>query len=304
MNNSAIRHLAASYGGNKFAAAEFEKTVSVWDLDRNQKVSQFDTIIDFGGNRLAISEDGNIVAAGAYRAKGVAAYNTSNGSLLWQRKELTKVQSLLFDPWDGCLLACFDDAPCISLDVQTGSTIRKIGGQKKITVSPYHEEFVATENKTSVEIKDRKTLRSLFSIQKESFAILSLIFTPDSICISEPAVGLRCVDLKDKSLLWRFAPPQGKHFLNLAYSEKNKLGFGIMWAYEERGEKELYWFNPLTGEIVGRMEIAGLAAVTEFALKGNILITSDGDVYDLCSEIGPVVRTNVNFPLDKKDKKT
>jgi hypothetical protein len=62
---SAIRHLAASYSGNVLAAGEFEKRIHIFDVVTRTKVCEFDSRLDFGGRRLAVSDDGRYCAAGA-----------------------------------------------------------------------------------------------------------------------------------------------------------------------------------------------------------------------------------------------
>ena len=53
--NLTIRHLSSSFGGNLFAIAKFEKEVEIWNIQEAKRVSQFDTNLDYGGERIAIS---------------------------------------------------------------------------------------------------------------------------------------------------------------------------------------------------------------------------------------------------------
>ena len=50
-----IQHLASSRTGDCVAAAEFEELARIWDVRTFRHVSSFKTILDFGGQRLAIS---------------------------------------------------------------------------------------------------------------------------------------------------------------------------------------------------------------------------------------------------------
>lgn len=298
MGISAIRHIATSFKGSKIAAATFERTVYIWDINSYEKISQFDTCLDFGGSRISISEDGSIIATGAYKRYGIATYRTRDGSLIWQRKDLEKVQYIKFEPWEGHLIACTDESGCHILNAHTGHTTKSYKGVIKAVPSFYHHNIIALERNKAVYISDVSTEaeKVIYSIRKETFSILAMVFTPNCLCISEAGGSLKCYCLESKSLLWRHEPPQGSHFLNLAYSEEMEMIYGILWAFEEGGNKEIYWFDTLTGEVQGRTSIAGIATETEFALGGNILITSDGYVYDLCGNQVPVIRTHLDFP--------
>jgi hypothetical protein len=56
-----IRHISTSLSGHTIALAEFEKRVQIFDINSLHIISEFDTVLDFGGQRLAISEDGKSV---------------------------------------------------------------------------------------------------------------------------------------------------------------------------------------------------------------------------------------------------
>ena len=70
---TAIRQLAASQTGRLLAAAEFERFVHLYDLSTLERLRTLETSLDFGGRRLAISNDGNTVIAGAYHVHGSRA---------------------------------------------------------------------------------------------------------------------------------------------------------------------------------------------------------------------------------------
>src|SRR5207248_2897310 len=82
-----IRHLATSWSGSVIAAAEFERTVHVWDVAELRHLTTFPTIMDFGGTRLAITPDGKNCVAAAYHVEGVAAYAAPDGTEVWRRKD-------------------------------------------------------------------------------------------------------------------------------------------------------------------------------------------------------------------------
>jgi hypothetical protein len=63
--STAIRQLATSRTGRVLAAAEFERVVHLYDLTTSGHLRTLDTILDFGGDRLAISNDGKTLVVGA-----------------------------------------------------------------------------------------------------------------------------------------------------------------------------------------------------------------------------------------------
>ena len=61
-----IRHIAVPFNNGIIAFAEFAKKVHIVDITRNIIISKFETILDFGGSRIIISEDSNICVCGCW----------------------------------------------------------------------------------------------------------------------------------------------------------------------------------------------------------------------------------------------
>jgi len=89
-----IRHFASSWSGSVIAAAEFERTVHVWDVASERHLATFPTIMSPGGTRLAVTPDGKTCIAAAYHVEGIAGYAASTGAEVWRRKDLKKTQTL------------------------------------------------------------------------------------------------------------------------------------------------------------------------------------------------------------------
>src|SRR4051794_19045303 len=134
---TAIRQLATSWTGRVIAAAEFERTVHLYDLATQERLRTIETTLDFGGQRLAVSNDGRRVIVGAYHVHGIAAYSCDTGAELWRRKDLKKVQHLNFNGDDSRVLCCFDSGPCESLNTQTGQSGKSLRGVRGAWESPY-----------------------------------------------------------------------------------------------------------------------------------------------------------------------
>ncbi len=99
MRQSAIRHLSVSDESGIIVAALFEETVQIWSWKTGQQIGEFQTMLDFGGRRLALSPDGRKCIVGAWGRKGrgaggLAAYSVPDGRLLWNRDEIKRIQNV------------------------------------------------------------------------------------------------------------------------------------------------------------------------------------------------------------------
>lgn len=128
-----IRHLAASHAGPRAAAATFQSEVEIWDIASGQRVSAFDTVLDFGGRRLAIGPDGDWCVAAAYHVHGIACYDTASGAERWRRKDLKKCQYVGVSCDGRRIYCCFDERPCFVLDASTGETLESLRGVRGST---------------------------------------------------------------------------------------------------------------------------------------------------------------------------
>jgi hypothetical protein len=66
-----VRHLATAYTGRIAAAAAFNSTVATWDLNAKSPLAMFESVLEFGGRRLAIDTVGERCAAAAYDSGGL-----------------------------------------------------------------------------------------------------------------------------------------------------------------------------------------------------------------------------------------
>ena len=87
-----MRHIATSQDGSVFLTAEFEKKVYSWNINTYENISEFNTVLDFGGKRLAITEDGTRCVAASYSRRGISMYDVLTGSVIWHRKDINRVQ--------------------------------------------------------------------------------------------------------------------------------------------------------------------------------------------------------------------
>lgn len=277
-----IRHIATSYGGQTIALAEFEKRVQVFDIKSMQVISEFDTILDFGGRRLAISEDGKICICGCWARHGICAYETKTGNLLWQRIDLKRVQQIQILHADNTkFFAQFEVGTSRILDINTGLDIEKISSAKYIFNSRYLEIDIIGKS-SKIQIMDRETKKIKAKIERQNFATLDLNIADNCFVTSESGGPLSCYDILSGQLKWRIPISEDGHFLRVAFNEELDHYLGVSWPFMESGNKKLKYINKDSGKIENEV-IIGCPTETEFALNGSVLVTSDREIIDLKS---------------------
>lgn len=275
-----IRHISTSFSGHIIALAEFETQVQIFDIDTFKVISEFKTVLSFGGQRIAINEIGNICVCGAWAKYGICGYNTNSGNLIWQRKDLKKVQNLQIlrsDP--KVLFASFAREASRLIDFETGADIDKIPN----TINYYQSKFEAIDvfdRSSSIDLIDRINKKRISKIERKSFATLDLTFNKDSFCVSESAGPLSCYDLFNGQLKWRSYASIDGHYLRIGFNESIDMFVGITWPYANGGDKKIKYINPITGVIENEINIKQ-PFETEFAQDGKLLITSDKRIIEI-----------------------
>jgi hypothetical protein len=277
-----IRHLAMNLEGNIVAAAEFEKRVHIWDVNTATRVATFETKLDFGGRRLAISPEGSFCAVGAYNRYGVSLYAIDNGSVIWNRKDLKRVQFISFNNSDGNILVGMDEKPLHILDLMSGSTLETIRGAKRKWMSLYDNVYLL-EKGSRLDLS--RCNRFLTSLQRTTFAILSITFSKEMIYISEAGGPISAYWLTNGNLAWRKSPGNGYHFLNIHYHSVTNNIYGVLWSYEKGGPKYICVIESSSGAIKNKLQLHEQTTETVFSKKGSYFLTSNGDVYNLDEEI-------------------
>jgi hypothetical protein len=109
----------------------FESRIQIWSWRTRQQLSEFETILDFGGRRLALTPDGGVCIAGSFH-HGLAAYSVPEGRVLWHRRDLRKVQLVTLSA-SGREIYCGVDGPSVQIiEAETGSSLGKLAGASEI----------------------------------------------------------------------------------------------------------------------------------------------------------------------------
>lgn len=269
-----IRHISTSFKGPKITLAEFDKIVQIIDIVEKEKISEFETILDFGGKRVAIDNSGKICICASYEKNLVCGYETITGNKIWQRKDIKKVQviRILTTPEESIFIQS-DKGPGRILNIFTGEDIILLPGIENFFESNF-QTIQFHERKDVFEIVDRITLNKILSIKRKSFALLDMAFSKDSILISESGGPASCYDLENGELKWILPLDSDGHFLKLCYNEICNQFLAISWPFQRGGNKKLKYLNLQNGNLEKELTI-DRPAETEFALEGNLLITSE-----------------------------
>jgi outer membrane protein assembly factor BamB len=276
-----IRHIATSFNGQRIALAEFTSIVQIFDITDQQVLSEFETVLDFGGRRIVIDEGGEICVCGCWERYGICGYEAATGKLIWQRKDLKKVQHIQTLRSDkNILFTEFETGASRLLDIRTGADVGKLSGVEFYFESKF-QSINVFDKSAKIQIVDRATSKVKANIERQSFATLDISFAPESVLITESAGPLSCYDTADGKLKWRNPLNEDGHFLRVSYNENSGVYLGISWPLVSRIHgKKLKYINRENGQIEKEISINN-PAETEFAFDGKILVTSDRELINI-----------------------
>jgi hypothetical protein len=300
-----ISEIAISSENSLIALSNSEGKIYVWDIKNNKEICQFNSTFGFGGKRLAITSDGKYVTTGSYGRKGLALYNSIDGSIVWKRKDLSKIQTVKITPDDKYIFVSIDNKYLLKIELATGETVEKLKGVEDIFFSLYDDIYILESKKYDVYSKGEKIL----SIYKESSSCLDMCFASGLAFISEVGENVRAISYLTGDEIWRFepnagvakvltkypsgeigwsyAPGTGSHFLTIQYNRELNVLYGLLWPSGKGSDKTLYEFNANTGEIRNKI-VVGESFTQKFDDYGKILIipsASGFDLYDLSQGI-------------------
>lgn len=278
----AVRHIDCPVGeGDLFVTAQFERTVTLWSFQQRRAVATFDTVLDFGGTRLAlVPGERPVVITAAYHKRGVAAYDARTGAISWQRKDLKHVQDVR---WLAGAKASpqievgFDADPLLVLDTRSGITLTSFEGVREAWAHPYATLAVQVA-KGSVKLCSLPEWTVLWEQPLRSFAVLSAAIGPSSLAFSEAGGPLRCFDFEGRCL-WERTSDKGSHVLEVAWSEASGSWVAVEWPYETGGARVLLALDA-NGILINK-RMLGMVSTCKLFAGGRYLVTSAGQVIDV-----------------------
>jgi hypothetical protein len=308
MPRTRIRHLASSYDGTVIAAGEWVKSVQTWSIDTRERVAEFDTVLEPGGQRLAISRDGKLCAAGAYDGGSLAknrylggsaaVYDALTGEMLWQNKGIKRVQELKFSMHQpGILFASFSDQPLHVVDSRTGAILKKLRGVRSIIESPF-EKIQFRESAEGYFLVDSENDRQVGRLSRANYGPLDVTFSDIYAVVSEVGGRMRCFDMANRAQVWEHHSEKGYHVVAMKYNEKTRDIVGIDLDYEKGKMGSIVWLDENTGLPKRRLPFDARWNEVAFALKGTTIVTSNGGLMD-ASDGKEIAR--LDFPREMND---
>lgn len=275
--------------------------MAVWDVASGERVSEFDTVLDCGGRRLAITSDGTRVIAGAYHRYGIACYCASTGALLWQRKDIKKVQMISISADDSLAYCCLESTLAVALKVSTGETAGFEEGVQSVFVSPFRRALLLEMWAEYAELRGVGRIRCS-KILKGTFSLTDAAFSRNHALAAEAGGPLRCFHMSDAVEAWRFDCPTNMvrdrtgvhhipsptHAIHVDFDEGSRVFQAVIWPYQHGGEYVLARLDEKSGTLLSETRIPN-AFECGFCLRGSRLLTTGGALIDTRS--GKVDRT-------------
>ncbi|KOS68694.1 hypothetical protein AEA09_09170 [Lysinibacillus contaminans] len=269
-----IRHINVPVeGSDLFVTAEFEKKVTLWSLASKKKLSEFDTILDCGEQRMVlIPFPSPIVVTAAYYRKGVAAYDGLTGEKLWHRKDLTKVQfvnRLIIN--DEIVIGLGrDQGPYTVLNLSDGSTKEQIRGVRRIfTDNEGSKRLVVKDSQDQlIDVTNNKVLF------KDRINPVRVEFLDEQFVVNTYK-KIACYDFEGQ-IVWQYNCPERHILHNLSRDVKEDEWLIILRNSQTGGPVSICRIND-SGVIVSE-KILGNVFLYEFIKEGEVVITSDGEV--------------------------
>ena len=247
-----------------------EGRLSVYDLEKQTHEVDYPVRWDFGGSRLDVGRDGRFCFVGCYYSYGLAAYSLSNGSEIWRRKDLKRVQSVTAFPLDDQVF-CGREGAGHLLDSRTGETLEKPRGVRGVYSSPFTRHMLLSARNFELHFPFGTRVGS---IERWTFADLDCCFSQTEVLISESGGPVRCFDLTSLEPLWRYKADRG-HFLRLSFCKTLNCFVGVHWPNSSHDRiKRVVRFQRRTGRIIGEVPL-GEPLEAGFCLQGTHVFTSD-----------------------------
>lgn len=288
-----IRHVAASWAGDRFLTAEFERRVRLWSFADRAMLAEFDTVLDFGGDRLALcGSDVPIVVAGAWARHGVCAYD-QDGTRIWQRKDLKKVQQLSPALGGALVAACFGDGPMQLLGAETGESVASVRGIRGFADAPSSTFGIGDDVDDVLAIDTSGDWQVRWRAKVGGLGVLARAVGPQAIAVAtgggfgthDRSMSWVVALSPDGDELWRWACQPDVNCLALAWDDTASEWVGILNTVAEKRSSTLARWSP-DGELLSTRRLGSFSA-HGFLAGGRYLVTSDGTVRE--SNTGEVV---------------
>lgn len=272
-----VRSIHTTLNGDKFAVAEYESKVQIWDINTGF-VNELETNQKYGlPETISISQDGRHICVGGHDNKSVTLYDVLSGEILWQRNDIRRPSTvIILDQNKDLIFVRTERQGSLFLDKRNGETIYKPRGIEFIREHPLRsiDQF---EKDSSSTLIDRVSKKSIINIKHKSFALLDSTFSQDIFFCSYSGNPLEAISLIDYKTIWSIEVVG--HFLEIEYCKECNTLLGIRWDYNNGGPCYLTSMNGQTGEVMEEMKLNETGMIVKFLKTGRFILSSNGDMY-------------------------
>ena len=194
-----------------------------------------------------------------------------------EQKGHKKIQFVAFDSLNEIVYVGVEGKPLLFLNINDGRDEGKLNSITKV-----YFDFCSSKR---LLLKGQKIIVSdEFSITSPTFAFLDVQGIGKGIVLSAVGNDLMYYDYDEQKITWRISPKNDEHFLKIAYSEKSKTIFAILYKYNDPRILPfylLYAVSVLDGAVQYIFPLPEESCEFSFAQNATKLICSRGDVFDI-----------------------
>lgn len=278
-----VREIATGSTTERFLTVAWSGEVSLWSLQSGEALGSFPTTWSFGGRRLALGDDADVPVAvtAAWERHGVCAYNAATGSLLWQRKDVKRVNELSVLRGRDAVTACSGDGPMQVLDLFDGSTLARVRAVRSCYANDPDLPLVGDVHGGLVFV-DPDTWQVLNRCRMDGWATIAGAVSRTEALVSgnrnEDGASystVSCTDLNGQHR-WKWHSPADVLCRRLSWDPVAGSWLGVLHHLERAEEDQLVRWST-SGEVTTVAGL-GLAATAEFTRDGALLVLSDGRI--------------------------
>jgi WD40 repeat protein len=165
-NNNVYFEITATEKVIAKAWSEFK--IDIFSGLNYELLSSLNTIYDFGGERIAISNDSKVIFVGSYH-EGIIAYDIETNQVVWKNLKIKSIQNIKVSNDGLCIYIVTESAQFYTLESATGVLISKVKGIN---------EFFKSENESLILIKRNTVyLKDINEVERQLMKIETGILT-------------------------------------------------------------------------------------------------------------------------------
>jgi DNA-binding beta-propeller fold protein YncE len=274
---SKMRQIATSRKGSVFLTAEFENRVYSWDLDGFKQISEFDTILDFSGFNLAVTEDGTHCLAAASSRNRVALYDIATGAAVWLRKDVKRPYPVTFDPSNELIYMGVNKKPMLVINRNDGNDVEKIRAAQKVYFDPLASKRLFLQGRNTI-------VGDGVKVTSPTFAFLDIAPAGTGVALSAVGDNVMFYNYDEQWITWEFSPNKDEHFRKLAFSDESNMIYAVLFKYGGSRVQPyflLYGMSAVDGDLKFVFGLPPETLMCGFAQNASKLICNGGEVYNL-----------------------